>query len=130
MKPMKQCNHAGCRKLIPFDTAYCDKHRQDSKRKPHDAIDSKAESIRVHHSYKWRKISERYRLKNPVCEQCLKDVRDPNSGNFEGIPRFSTSVDHIKPLFLGGDPYNEDNLQALCEVCHNKKSLEERREKK
>ena len=33
-------------------------------------------------------------------------------------------VDHIKPLFLGGNNY-ESNLQALCPNCHREKTQTE-----
>lgn len=34
-------------------------------------------------------------------------------------------VDHIKPLFSGGSN-DLDNLQALCNLCHARKSAQER----
>ena len=35
------------------------------------------------------------------------------------------TVDHIRPLLYGGDPYNLDNLQCLCRACHAVKTNEE-----
>lgn len=34
-------------------------------------------------------------------------------------------VDHIKPLFLGGNN-SDDNLQALCRECHGKKTYRDK----
>ena len=34
-------------------------------------------------------------------------------------------VDHVKPLFLGGDN-SDGNLQALCRECHGKKTLDDK----
>ena len=34
-------------------------------------------------------------------------------------------VDHIKPLFRGGDAWDHDNLQALCRSCHMEKTRSE-----
>ncbi|MBO2714488.1 hypothetical protein GTP11_15710 [Lactiplantibacillus plantarum] len=42
----------------------------------------------------------------------------------------ATSVDHIVPLFLGGDPYDWNNLQSLCDYHHSLKSQQEREQKK
>lgn len=116
MKPLKQCNHAGCKNLIPYDERYCAKHMDDNKREPHISKTSEYAN-EIHQSYHWRKVSRLYRLKHPICEECLRENAD--------IPRLATSVDHIKPLFLGGEPYNEDNLQSLCDYHHAIKSHEE-----
>ena len=34
-------------------------------------------------------------------------------------------VDHIRPLRLGGAPFDLDNLQTLCRGCHFAKSAVE-----
>ena len=34
-------------------------------------------------------------------------------------------IDHIKPLADGGEPYDEQNLQILCVICHGKKTAKE-----
>lgn len=31
-------------------------------------------------------------------------------------------MDHITPINEGGDRYDFNNLQGLCDKCHNKKS--------
>jgi hypothetical protein len=49
------------------------------------------------------------------CEKCGKERL--NSG---------LQFDHIIPIHIGGHPYNENNLQLLCNVCHGKKSGMER----
>jgi len=41
----------------------------------------------------------------------------------------ATSVDHIVPLFAGGEPYSWDNLQSLCDYHHSLKSQREREQK-
>ena len=41
---------------------------------------------------------------------------------------YANECDHVRPLKLGGDPYDEANLQALCSYCHAAKTrLENRR---
>lgn len=36
-------------------------------------------------------------------------------------------VDHITPISEGGHPFDETNLQTLCEECHEAKTAEENR---
>ena len=36
-------------------------------------------------------------------------------------------VDHVVPLKRGGDPWDPDNLQALCRRCHIEKTRRENR---
>ena len=45
----------------------------------------------------------------------------------KGCTTWSTEVDHIVPLFEGGDPWRWENLQGVCHECHSQKSSEERR---
>lgn len=47
-----------------------------------------------------------------VCEICGKVDRDPH--NLE--------MDHIIAIILGGHPWDERNLQALCKTCHKAKT--------
>ena len=34
-------------------------------------------------------------------------------------------VDHVKPLFQGGEPFELGNLSSQCRDCHKKKSTQE-----
>jgi 5-methylcytosine-specific restriction protein A len=58
------------------------------------------------YDYDWRKRRERFLRANPECVVC-------------GEP--ATDVDHILSLAQGGTG-DDDNLQALCHVCHSRKS--------
>ena len=40
---------------------------------------------------------------------------------------YANECDHVRPLKLGGDPYDEGNLQALCGFCHAAKTAKENR---
>lgn len=59
----------------------------------------------------WRKVREQVLRANPVCAECK---RKP-----------ATIADHIKPIRLGGEMHDLDNIQGLCSSCHNKKSARE-----
>lgn len=55
------------------------------------------------------------RLANePLCRIC----RD------KGVTRAATTPDHIKPLALGGTD-TDDNIQCLCQSCHEIKTADD-----
>lgn len=73
-----------------------------------------------YNSTKWRKYSHDIRRKHPLCKMCLK----------EGKTIIATMVDHIIPILQGGDKWNRDNLQPLCNSCHAKKSATDKQNNK
>ena len=60
----------------------------------------------------WKDARAAYRAKHPICEICGKAK--------------SVIVDHIVELSDGCDPWDENNFQALCIACHNKKTVREK----
>ncbi|MAO64278.1 MAG: hypothetical protein CL666_04705 [Balneola sp.] len=52
---------------------------------------------------------------NPMCVECLE----------EGHVKEGRVLDHIQPIERGGEKYNEDNLQWLCDRHHNMKRATE-----
>ena len=66
-----------------------------------------------YNSSRWRKARSIYLKHHPRCKECN---------------RLAGVVDHIKPVRLGGEFYDPDNWQALCTVCHNRKSGKEAHE--
>ena len=66
----------------------------------------------------WQKARKRYLEAHPLCVECMK----------EGKYIKATDVDHITPH--RGDRklfWDESNWQALCERCHNQKTMTEDR---
>ena len=66
------------------------------------------------YGHSWRIRSKRFLRKHPLCEMECKD---------KGRVTPATLVDHIVPH--KGDPVlfnDEDNWQAGCEECHNRKT--------
>lgn len=125
----KYCSHSGCKRLIGFNKRYCDKH------KPKDSHVSKTSEFanEIHSSNRWRKTSRLYRLQNPICEACLREASEDGNQSQKkraGMIQLATSVDHIVPLFAGGEPYDWDNLMSLCDYHHAIKSQAEREQKK
>lgn len=65
----------------------------------------------------WRKLRLVKLEQQPLCEECLKHDRHTPA----------QMVDHIVPINRGGAPLDLQNLQSLCNSCHNSKSARERR---
>jgi 5-methylcytosine-specific restriction protein A len=75
-----------------------------------------ADNRKFYDSSAWRGKNGLRKLRlnlNPFCQICE-------------LP--ANTVDHIKPINMGGDPYDLDNTQSLCEVCHNKKRNKEKQQ--
>ena len=66
-------------------------------------------------SSRWRKASLRHRAIEPLCRSC----------NEQGRFVEGKLTDHIRPLRNGGDPWDEANLQTLCDSCHQAKRRQE-----
>lgn len=56
---------------------------------------------------RWKRLSARLRSRQPFCSSC--GTRD------------DLTVDHVQPLALGGDPFDETNLDVLCRSCNGRK---------
>ena len=118
LKPLRPCRHPGCRELTR--DGYCPKH------KPKRA--ARRSSAEWHGWYSLSIWTDGLRpaqlLREPWCRECAR----------RGIRTRATVVDHVRPhkgdwaLFT-----DRDNLQSLCETCHNRKTAREmaqdRREK-
>lgn len=128
MVAKKYCSHSGCKRLIGLNKRYCERH------KPKQQHTSKTSMFanEIHSSSRWRKTSILYREAHPICEACLKASKEGDQSREKraGMINLATSVDHIVPLFAGGEPFDWNNLQALCDYHHALKSQREREQKK
>lgn len=70
-------------------------------------------------SQAWRRCRHAYLAEHPLCAECEK----------QGRVAAARVVDHIRPINEGGDKFDFDNLQGLCDKCHNKKSGREAHKK-
>lgn len=64
---------------------------------------------------RWKRIRLEHLADEPLCRMCTQQSR----------VTLATEVDHIKPLWEGGQEYDRDNLQSLCSPCHIIKTSEE-----
>ncbi|MGY3750999.1 HNH endonuclease [Vagococcus acidifermentans] len=125
MKPLKQCNKAGCRNLVPYNERFCEKHFINAKTE-NDLYENRkkigGKYFKFYHGRKWKKLSKLYRLNNPICVHCER----------RNIIRKVDVVDHkipIKSQEGWKKRYDENNLQSLCHSCHNTKTANDKKEK-
>ena len=60
----------------------------------------------------WKKLSERIRIENPLCSDCLEN----------GFSNPATEVHHIKKITEAPDlRYDRNNLVQLCRSCHERR---------
>lgn len=120
----KQCKVAGCSGLTRGK--YCDKHAhleaQDKckmqSRYNRTARDPEAQAF--YESPEWRKLRVLHLKRNPLCEKCFAD----------GKITAAVIVDHKVGIKDGGGRLDGENLQSLCRSCHNKKTAQERANRK
>jgi len=113
-RPMKPCSKYGCPNLT--QSTYCNEHsnEQSNNNRYYDKYHRSEPSKRFYHSTAWKKAREIIKIRdNGLCQQCLKDKRIT----------IGTIVDHIIPIKQDWNKrLDEDNLQLLCQSCHNKKT--------
>lgn len=105
-KPRPGCRYPGCSNRAEKGSAYCIKHKKQKERE-------RPTSTARGYNYRWQKVRKMYLRENPLCVECLR----------VGIITPATVVDHINPHRGDQDKlWDSDNLQSLCESCHNRKT--------
>lgn len=84
-----------------------------TERKPQEG--RKYSNTKFYQSTAWRKLRAIKLEQQPLCEECLS----------RGIHTPAKVADHIVPINRGGAALNIENLQSLCDRCHNVKSAKE-----
>ncbi|WP_454674853.1 HNH endonuclease [Achromobacter pestifer] len=105
----KPCRHAGCSALVYDGSGWCDRHR------PAAWSVKRGGSTKRITGRKLQRLRAELFAAEPLCVECLR----------QGRVRLATQRDHKKPLFEGGTE-EPDNVQGLCDDCHEEKSLAER----
>ena len=103
--PKKRCKYAGCIALT--NEKYCEKHKHQV-RLSNDR--QRTTSSKRGYDYRWQQLREIYLHEHPLCEIC-EDNRYVNP---------AALVHHIVPIEQGGDALDMENLQSLCNDCHDK----------
>lgn len=122
--PKKVCNAQGCNTLIDLSERYCTQHQrekklQDSKRnKMYNDTLRNPKHNSFYNSNSWRKVRKQVmEREGGLCRSCLK----------MDINIKADVVDHIIPIEIDWNlRLKLDNLQPLCNSCHNKKTAQDK----
>lgn len=113
----KRCMSPSCYEIVRDGTSRCEKHTKTKNK--HDTEDrsrrDNKETRKIYNTRRWRRVSERKRIIDPLCEECL----------INNTESYADVVDHITELSDGGEPYEYSNLKSLCHACHNRKTKKE-----
>lgn len=116
MPLVENCKEPGCDQFAAEGgRGRCEKHRTERNKETH-------QNRRFYKSGGWK--GARLRVLRRDGYVCRNPDQNPNCRGM------ASQVDHIVPLnewveSYGGDPLDEDNLQALCAPCHSKKTYRE-----
>lgn len=123
-KITSRCRHQGCSNRSDGRTGYCAMHIEvfnykqriaNNERKKHRLATDPEERERYefYKSARWRKLRKLQLASEPLCRLCNAPAR---------------VVDHIEQISRGGNRYDQENLQSLCDHCHAVKRGEESRQ--
>lgn len=68
-----------------------------------------------YHTGEWRRLRMVILEREPICRAC----------RYADKVRAAVQIDHIRPVTAGGNFFDEENLQPLCQSCHASKSAKE-----
>ncbi len=114
MSPFKSkhpCNFSGCKEIT--SNRFCLKHKSLVKKR-----DDKERGSASERGYdaNWHKVSEMHLRGFPLCAECEK----------KGRVTAAILTHHIIPIAKGGAVYDWDNLESICELCHDVKHKNDR----
>lgn len=70
-----------------------------------------------YHTWRWTKLSRAFREAHPLCEECRR----------RGVITPAEVVDHIVPVEVCADFWDQSNWQSLCQKCNNEKGNRDKR---
>lgn len=114
----KQCSFGGCNQIALTNNYRCEKHvvsYTPKKRYEHHYHQGK----NIYTSTRWVKLRKQFIRHNPICAHC----------EAQGIITPAYTVDHIIEIKDGGEIWDIDNLQSLCNPCHNTKTGDEKKKR-
>ena len=103
------CKVYKCQNFV-YKSGFCTEHyneHQEEKAKMYGYKDTE-----FYNSTRWRALRRWHISGSPLCVVC---------GDIGHV------VDHKIPIRQGGEKYDINNLQTLCEKCHNEKRAHEKK---
>ena len=112
-RPQTPCRFPRCAKTTIRKSGYCLTHEKQTS-KSYEA--TRETAVQRGYTGRWNRARKAYLNGNPLCVLCLS----------EGRTTGANVVDHIKPHKGDQDLFwDEDNWQAVCDLCHRQKSVRE-----
>lgn len=113
------CAHGGCNAVAVDGTSRCEAHTvtyTPKRRYEHHYHQGK----HIYSSARWVRLRDDFLRHNPLCKK------------HEALGLFvpATVVDHVVEIEDGGEVWDPDNLQGLCDECHKVKTGEEVRKRR
>jgi 5-methylcytosine-specific restriction protein A len=120
-RPKRPCSVPGCSNLT--QGRYCEQHRhkeqQDraERNRYYDKHIRDQKTREFYHSKEWQRVRQAALIRdNYLCQKCLKEKRITSA----------EVVDHIIPVKVEWSlRLSLNNLQSLCNACHNRKTAED-----
>ena len=119
----KKCNKINCFNLIELNNQYCSLHEELNNQSNKDYERYRTERdktyIKFYQSRQWKNTRKSVMIDNDwLCQECLR----------QGYYKQADVVDHIIELKDDWDKrLDKDNLEPLCNACHNIKTKEEQK---
>lgn len=101
-------------------------HRGDDGR-PCPELSTRRGRCEDHQPPPWQRRSKAWGKGGTRQWRALRDKVLRDEPNCRGCGAEATQVDHITPLSKQGAKFSRDNLQPLCDNCHDAKSREDNR---
>lgn len=126
LKPLRPCRYHGCINLT--SKKYCSDHEhieEENKKINNRLYDlyKRDKKIReFYNSKEWKRLREQTLIRDKgLCQHCLKKNRIT----------YADVVDHIVPIKVDWSlRLSLNNTQSLCNACHNRKTMEDKRKYK
>lgn len=103
----KPCRWTGCPALVKSGVGYCPEHKRETRKQSDRQRDQS--NRHVYATARWKRLRKMVLGRDPTCP-CGDGT---------------TVADHIVPMSRGGQPYDLDNVQGMCDRCHNRKTARE-----
>ncbi len=109
----KICKEYGCAEIAGLGASYCDKHSKEHKTHRHDQ--RRQVRLKLYTSSAWKRLRKAKLAQDPICEHCKRKA--------------ANVVHHkIRARLDAAAQLDIENLEALCDSCHNAESQREGQE--
>ncbi len=104
------CRRPGCAGLVRDGVCSRCGPLHSARQAEHD--ERRGSSRQRGYDARWQRVRAMHLAAEPLCRMCVQ----------AGRVTVASMVDHIMPIRDGGEVLNDDNLQSLCERCHDAKT--------